>query len=107
MNRQNCPPGDEEALSHDKPSSGPDRTSFAFMWSYPNLIPLTPDAIHGIWRAVKRYLFREVYGGFPGQTLKSKEDLRPRLLESMKTVTRAMGHEGYVLAEEWSQCVSL
>ncbi|KAI0570826.1 Zn-dependent hydrolase [Pyrenophora tritici-repentis] len=31
----------------------PDTTSYTFMWAYPNMIPLTPKAILGIWKAIK------------------------------------------------------
>jgi hypothetical protein len=63
------------------------------MWSYPNMIPLAPDKIHGIWTALKPYDFSESYGGFPGQNNK-RPDLKKQLLESMKIFVRTAGHAG-------------
>jgi hypothetical protein len=47
------------------------------------MIPLTPKAIHGIWKAIKPFEFDSTYGGFPGQNLK-RPDLKKQVLESMK-----------------------
>jgi hypothetical protein len=62
----------------------PGTSSYSFMWSYPNMIPLSPEAILGIWKAVKGFAFSTTYGGFPGQDIRGEEDLRARVLESMK-----------------------
>lgn len=61
------------------------------MWSYPNMIPLAPDKIHGIWKALKPFDFTESYGGFMGQNNK-RPDLKKQLLESMKIFVRTAGH---------------
>ena len=60
------------------------------MYSYPNMIPLPPDAIHGIWKAVKPFQFSATYGSFIGQNVRGK-DLKKRLLESMKIVIKTAG----------------
>ena len=41
-----------------------DRAAASFMRSYPNLIPLDPEAIRGILRAIEPYPFDRVYGGW-------------------------------------------
>ncbi|EFQ85357.1 hypothetical protein PTT_19735 [Pyrenophora teres f. teres 0-1] len=71
----------------------PDTTSYSFMWAYPNMIPLSPKAILGIWKAIKGLEFDSTYGGFPGQNL-SRPDLKVQVLESMKIFLRRGGHEG-------------
>ncbi|OBT70071.1 hypothetical protein VE03_00618 [Pseudogymnoascus sp. 23342-1-I1] len=40
--------------------------SFAFMWSYPNMIPLPPPTLASMWRILSRYEFNTVHAGFPG-----------------------------------------
>ncbi|KAF4212317.1 hypothetical protein CNMCM5878_001420 [Aspergillus fumigatiaffinis] len=41
--------------------------SYAFMWSYPNYIPLPPDDVHGIWKAIEDIDFEDTHGAFTGQ----------------------------------------
>lgn len=69
------------------------------MWAYPNMIPLTPAAIHGIWKAIKPFEFDSTYGGFSGQNL-SRKDLKAQVLESMKIFLRRGGHTSVPLFEE-------
>lgn len=63
------------------------------------MIPLSPDKIHGIWKALKPFDFTATYGGFPGQNNKRK-DLKKQLLESMKVFVRTAGHENAQILEE-------
>jgi hypothetical protein len=53
------------------------------MWAYPNMIPLPPPKVHGIWIALKPYEFDTTYGGFAGQNV-SRPELKAQVLESMK-----------------------
>ncbi|MBY2910327.1 hypothetical protein [Rhizobium leguminosarum] len=46
-----------------------DRKYVSFMRSYPNLIPLGPEAVRRIGEAVRPYRFEAVYGGFSGRTI--------------------------------------
>jgi hypothetical protein len=69
------------------------------MWSYPNMIPLSPTAIHAIWEAVKSFEFETMHGGFPGQDVRGKE-LKGRVLESMKIFVRGAGFEDAEILEE-------
>lgn len=75
-------------------------TSYSFMWSYPNMIPLNPDDIQGIWDAIKPYKFTRTFGGFMGQDVDGDIDLRGRVLESMKIFVRGAGHEDHALMKE-------
>lgn len=62
------------------------------MWAYPNMIPLPPSAIHGIWKALKPFDFDSTYGGFPGQNVK-RPDLKAQVLESAKV---SSDHQAWV-----------
>lgn len=56
------------------------------------MIPLPPEKIHDIWKAVKPFSFDTTYGGFPGQNV-TRTDLKAQVLESMKIFLRTGGHE--------------
>jgi hypothetical protein len=64
--------------------------AYSFMWSYPNMIPLTPGSIMGIWKAVAPFDFETTHGGFPGQDVR-RTDLKKQILESMKLWVRKAG----------------
>lgn len=51
-------------LSGDIIQVAPDRRSTAFMWSYPNYIPLAASAVRRIGCAVEALAFDRVYGAF-------------------------------------------
>ncbi|KAI9792127.1 MAG: hypothetical protein M1835_008058 [Candelina submexicana] len=79
----------------------PGTTSFTFMWSIPNMIPLPPSDIQNIWRALKSWDFHETYGAFRGMDIRH-EDVKKRVLESMKIQIKAEGHpEHELLNESW------
>jgi hypothetical protein len=46
-----------------------DNKSVSFMWSYPNLIPLSGPSIEGIIKALKPFQFERVHGAFPDRTI--------------------------------------
>lgn len=69
------------------------------MWAYPNMIPLSPAAVHGIWKAIKPFEFDSTYGGFAGQNL-SRPDLKAQVLQSMKLFLRRGGHENAAIFGE-------
>lgn len=77
----------------------PGTTSYSFMWSYPNMIPLPPHKIHGIWKALKPFEFDTTFGGFPGQNV-TRSDLKKQVLESMKIFLKTAGHEYAAVYEE-------
>lgn len=81
-------------------SSRPTGTStYAFMWSIPNMIPLDPDRILAIWRAVRGFEFSATHGLFIGWEVRG-EGTKGRVLESMKIQVRAQGFESHALLEE-------
>ncbi|KAF2270613.1 hypothetical protein CC78DRAFT_528368 [Lojkania enalia] len=77
----------------------PGTSSYSFMWSYPNMIPLTPTKIQGIWNALKPFAFTSTYGGFDGQNV-HRSDIKEAVLESMKIFVKAAGHEHATVLEE-------
>ncbi|EME81928.1 uncharacterized protein MYCFIDRAFT_188812 [Pseudocercospora fijiensis CIRAD86] len=82
--------------------------SFTFFWSIPNRVPLHPDDIVKIWRAVKPLEFNTCIGAFKGQDVYTQPNeasrgtggVKGRLLESCKIYVRAMGWTSHVLLEE-------
>ena len=63
------------------------------------MIPLAPEDISNIWKAIKPYSFHTTYGVFKGQDVRDK-DLKQRVLESMKTQIRSEGWKEHALLEE-------
>ncbi|TDZ31355.1 Uncharacterized protein C8035_v005967 [Colletotrichum spinosum] len=76
----------------------PGTASFSFMWSYPNLIPLSPDDVHGIWKAVAGLDFEDAYSAFPGRD--ARGDAKRRFLESAQLFVRSMGYLDHAIHSE-------
>lgn len=64
------------------------------MWSYPNMIPLPPSELEKIWNAIKPFSFSATHGAFLGQDIRH-EQVKARILESMKIQIRHSGHEDH------------
>ncbi|KAE8309698.1 beta-lactamase-like protein [Aspergillus transmontanensis] len=78
----------------------PGTVSFTFMWSYPNMIPLPPDEVLNIWKAVKDLDFDDIRGGFMGTEVNGS--CKQRVLESAQIFIKSMGHFNHAIHEE--QC---
>jgi len=88
------------------PGKRKDTISYQFLWSIPNSIPLPPDTVLQIWKALKPFEFKATYGVMakitniferPGQTL----SLKGRVLQSAKIAVKAMGYSDHsIFAEE-------
>ncbi|MCJ1361162.1 hypothetical protein MMC16_000260 [Acarospora aff. strigata] len=76
------------ALYHT--SRPPGTTSYSFMYSIPNMIPLPPDEILQMWKALKAFEFSVTMGAFVGMDVRDTR-VKERVLESMKIQVRAMG----------------
>ncbi|KAL0636321.1 hypothetical protein Q9L58_004668 [Maublancomyces gigas] len=87
------------ALYHvDRPKG---TTSYSFMWSIPNMIPLPPADIVKIWKSLRPYSFTSTHGAFHGVDVRDPK-LKGRVLESAKIAIAAMGYaENEIFAEEW------
>ncbi|KAI1736038.1 beta-lactamase-like protein [Xylaria scruposa] len=76
-------------------------SSFSFMWSYPNMIPLAPDALEHMWAILKKYEFGSTHGAFPGMDIvKTPEEMKRRVLESMQIQIRYSGHGEHAMLNE-------
>jgi hypothetical protein len=82
-----------------KRAKPPGLSSFSFLWSIPNYIPLSADEIHRMWGILKRYEFRATHSVFEGIDIED-EGVKARVLESMKFQTKAMGHATHALLDE-------
>ncbi|RAL08120.1 putative metallo-beta-lactamase domain protein [Aspergillus homomorphus CBS 101889] len=73
----------------------PGTASFTFMWSYPNMIPLPPDEVLQIWKAIKHADFDSTYGAFVG--MHTHGESKKRILESAQIFVRAMGYVDHAI----------
>lgn len=67
-----------------------DRRTVSFMYSYPNLIPLGPEAVQRIVAAVEPYEFEQIYGGWFGKNV--REGGKAAVRYSARRYLRAIGH---------------
>jgi hypothetical protein len=58
-------------LSGDILQVVPDRRHVAFMWSYPNLVPLSAAEVRGIAASLKGLRYDAVWGAFWGREIES------------------------------------
>ncbi|PWY95216.1 hypothetical protein BO94DRAFT_606433 [Aspergillus sclerotioniger CBS 115572] len=77
---------------------GQGRITYTFMWSFPNMIPLPPDDVHNIWKALKHIEFGQAYGAFVG--MDTAGNCKQRLLDSAKIFVKAMGYLDHAIHEE-------
>jgi hypothetical protein len=63
------PDGDGTLLVGDIIQVVPDRSHVAFMWSYPNLVPLPPAAVDAIAAAVEPFAFATLQAAWWGRTV--------------------------------------
>ncbi|KAK3310258.1 beta-lactamase-like protein [Chaetomium strumarium] len=73
--------------------------TFSFLWSIPNMIPLSADEIARMWGILRNYDFKSAHGLFMGADI-ADENIKARVLESMQIQVRAMGHAGHALMRE-------
>lgn len=64
-----CAAGEGTLLSGDILQVVPDRRHVGFMWSYPNLIPLSAAEVGRVAGAVAGRRFARIYGAFPGREI--------------------------------------
>ena len=71
------------------------------MWSIPNFIPLPPSEIYKMWQVLKKLDFESTHGAFVGTEVRD-QNVKGRVLESMKIQTRSEGYsEHEILNEQW------
>ncbi|KAF2836313.1 hypothetical protein M501DRAFT_997067 [Patellaria atrata CBS 101060] len=76
----------------------PGTTSYTFMWSIPNMIPLPPPEIARIWTAIQGYNFDTTHGAFSGMDIRDP-NVKKRILDSMKIQVQGEGHEQNVFED--------
>ena len=72
-----------------EPNRPPGTVYFSFMWSYPNLIPLSAKEVAGIWTAVKELQFEDVHGAFVKTDIYGRA--RAKVKDSARIVIERMG----------------
>jgi hypothetical protein len=75
-------------LSSDILQVAPDKRHVGFMWSYPNWVPLGPQASKRVVAAVSSHIFDRIYGAFPKLTIAS--GAKQIISESLKRHLHAM-----------------
>lgn len=75
-------------LGSDIVQVAPDRKHVAFMWSYPNWVPLGPQASKRVVSALSQHNFDRIYGAFPKLTIVS--GAKQIIAESLKRHLHAM-----------------
>jgi hypothetical protein len=87
---------DAKGGTRNKP---PGLNSFSFMWSIPNMIPLSAKEIVHMWDVLKDLEFISTHGAFTGQDIED-EGVKGRVLESMQIQVRHMGYPQHALLKE-------
>ena len=67
----------------------PTQKQFTFIWSAPNMIPLNPTDVLGIWHRVKGLAFSQASSTWPGRFL--RQDAKAVLEESVRMYLEKMG----------------
>jgi hypothetical protein len=83
----------------------PGMNSFAFMWSIPNMIPLSPEEVAVMWNVLKNHEFESTHGAFVGTDVRSgsggsSASVKTRVLESMQIQVRNMGWRDHPFLRE-------
>lgn len=73
--------------------------SFSFMYSIPNMIPLSVEEIVKMWDVLKDFEFRSTHGAFTGQDIED-EGVKGRVLDSMQIQVTHMGYRDHGFLEE-------
>jgi len=81
---------------HPRP---PGQTSYAFMWAIPNMIPLPPNTIFDMWKAIAPFSFNTTHGAFVGMDVRDKA-LKKRMLESMQIQVRIGGWKTHEIFDQ-------
>lgn len=61
-------------------------------------IPLPPDEVHSIWKAIKDIEFEDTHGAFLGQEIRGNS--KKLILEGAKIVVKASGHYQHPVLNE-------
>lgn len=89
-----------KALSLQEGKRPEGMNSYTFMYSIPNMIPLKPAQIVGMWDVLKDYKFTSTHGAFLGVDVcdgygGSVRSVKGRVLDSMQIQVSGMGWEDH------------
>lgn len=73
----------------DQPQVAMDRRWTSFLYSYPNMVPLSAAAVKRIVECLRPFEFDRLYGAFVGKTI--REDAKGAVLRSAERYLRAIG----------------
>ncbi len=79
-------------LAGDQPSVCPDRRHLAFMYSYPNFVPLGPDAVRHTRDVLAPFRFDRIYGAWWDRVI--AQDAAGALSRSLARHLEAIGRPG-------------
>lgn len=85
-----------DALGEARAKKPPGLNTFSFLWSIPNMIPLSVDELARMWGILQAYEFKATHGAFMGMDLED-EGIKGRVLESMQIQAKFMGNEEHPL----------
>ncbi|KAL7620185.1 hypothetical protein AAE478_009178 [Parahypoxylon ruwenzoriense] len=89
---------DAIGIARERPAG---MNSFTFMWSIPNMIPLSPDELLRMWGILKKYDFKSTHGAFAKwDIIKTVPEMKRRVLESMQIQIKYMGYGEHVFLKE-------
>ena len=93
------------ASSRNPDPAKPGQLTYMFLWSIPNMIPLSPDEILRIWRVLKQWDFQATYGVMAKwsnvfEKTTDRKTLKERLLDSTKIAVQAMGYTEHEVFQE-------
>ncbi|KAJ1549216.1 hypothetical protein HK405_007636 [Cladochytrium tenue] len=75
--------------------------TFAFMWSIPNMVPLSGEDIGRMWKVLVDYEFRSTHGAFLPQDIEDAKGIKFRVAESMhKQVYNQVGYSEFPFLAE-------
>ncbi len=69
------------------------------MWAIPNMIPLPPNTIFDMWKAIAPFSFNTTHGPFISIDVRDKA-LKKRMLESMQIQVRTGGWKTHEIFDQ-------
>lgn len=79
-----------DALGRERERPPQGLNTYAYMWSIPNMIPLSVEEMRRMWAVLRGVEFRATHGAFVGMDVEAG-DVKGRVRESMRIQARAMG----------------
>jgi len=77
----------------------PGMNSFAFMWSIPNMIPLSGEEVFRMWSILKNYDFKSTHGAFVETDIIDPDGIKKRIKDSMII---QMKYSGWMDLSKWN-----